>query len=250
VTIRDEGTSDRKLSYGEIHADLCAPGQFFEIEVVDIAGVPTRTWKNAPVTLGQMLEQGAHNAGSRDFIVLGDERISHERHLDLVNRLAATLVGELGVQKGDRVSIAMRNLPEWSVAFFAATMVGAIAVPFNAFWNGEELAFAMSDSEPKILFADGERLERLADHPGSLNDVVLVGTRLDDRKGGAALPEGIRDFDALVERDPVAPGFVEVEVEIEVEPDDVATIFYTSGMTGNPKGVLGTHRNVCSNLMS
>jgi long-chain acyl-CoA synthetase len=244
VTADDGGAQDRRPSYDEIHADLCAPGQFFEIEVLKIAGVPTRTWKNAPATLGQMVTQGAQNAGSRDFIVLGDERINHERHLELVNRLAATLVDDLGIQKGDRVAIAMRNLPEWSVAFFAATMIGAIAVPFNAFWNGEELAFAMSDCDPKILFADGERLERLAGHPGALKDVVLVGTHLDDRKGGIELPAGIRDFGSLVESDLVVPHFV------EVESDDVATIFYTSGMTGKAKGVLGTHRNICSNLMS
>ena len=161
-----------------------------------------------------MLAQSAQNAGSRDFIVLGNERISHERHLELVNSLATTLVEELGVQKGDRVAIAMRNLPEWSVAFFAATMIGAIAVPFNAFWNGEELAFAMSDSDPKILFADGERLERLAGHLGALQDVLLVGTRLNDRKGAVDLPDGIRDFDSLVERDPGG-------LFVEVEPDDV-----------------------------
>ena len=126
-----------KLSYSEIHAALCASGQFFEVETRDIRGVPTRTWKNAPATLREVVEQGARNAGSRDFIVLSDERMSHERHLELVNSLAATLVDELGVRKGDRVAIAMR--PSRVVGgFFAATMVGAIAVPFNAFWNGEE----------------------------------------------------------------------------------------------------------------
>jgi long-chain acyl-CoA synthetase len=233
-----------KLSYNEIHAALCASGQFFEIETLDIRGVPTRTWKNAPATLHEVVAQGARNAGGRDFIVLGDERVSHERHFELVNCLAATLVDGLGVQKGDRVAIAMRNLPEWSVAFFAATMVGAIAVPFNAFWNGEELAFAMSDCEPKILFADGERLERLARFPHSLRDVVLVGTRLDDRKGTAELPPGIRDFNQFLEGD--AAGWP----AMQIEPDDLATIFYTSGMTAKPKGVLGTHRNICSNLMS
>jgi long-chain acyl-CoA synthetase len=233
-----------KLSYSEIHAALSASGQFFEIETLEIRGVPTRTWKNAPTTLRAVVEQGARNGGRRDFIVLGDERMSHERHLELVNRLAASLVDELGVQKGDRVAIAMRNVPEWSVAFFAATMVGAIAVPFNAFWNGEELAFALSDCEPKILFADGERLERLARFPGVLRDVVLVGTRLDDRKGTAELPPGIRDFNRLLEGD--AAG----RRAVEIEPDDLATIFYTSGMTAKPKGVLGTHRNICSNLMS
>ena len=247
VSIKSSDTEvrvTRKLSYSEIHTALCAPGQFFEIETRDIRSVPTRTWKNAPATLREVVEQGARNAGSRDFIVLSDERISHESHLELVNRLAATLVDELKVQKGDRVAIAMRNLPEWSVAFFAVTMVGAIAVPFNAFWNGEELAFAVSDCEPKVLFADGERLERLSRFPGVLRDVVLVGTRLDDRKGTAELPPGIRGFNQLLQGD--ATG----RPALEIEPDDPATIFYTSGMTANPKGVLGTHRNICSNLMS
>jgi long-chain acyl-CoA synthetase len=233
-----------KRSYSEIHAALCASGQFFEIETRDILEVPTRTWKNAPVTLGEVLEQGGRNAGSRDFIVLGDERVSHERHLEMATRVAAKLVDELGVQKGDRVAIAMRNLPEWSVAFFAATMIGAIAVPFNAFWNGEELAFAMSDCEPKILFGDGERLERLAGFPDVLRDVVLVGTRLDDRKGTTELPPGIRDFNQFLQGDTAD------RREVRIEPEDFATIFYTSGMTAKPKGVLGTHRNICSNLMS
>ena len=233
-----------KRSYSEIHAALCASGQFFEIETIDIRGVPTRTWKNAPATLREVVEQGARNAGSRDFIVLGDERLSHERHLELVSRLATTLVDEFGIQKGDRVAIAMRNLPEWSVAFFATTMVGAIAVPFNAFWNGEELAFAMSDCEAKILFADGERLERLARFPDVLRDVELVGTRHNDRKGTVDLPPDIRDFHRLLE------GKAEGGRAIQIEPDDLATIFYTSGMTAKPKGVLGTHRNICSNLMS
>jgi len=247
VSIKSSDTEVRvtgKLSYSEIHAALCAPGQFFEIETRDIRGVPTRTWKNAPATLREVIEQGARNAGSRDFIMLSDERISHESHLELVNRLAAALVDELKVQKGDRVAIAMRNLPEWSVAFFAVTMVGAIAVPFNAFWNGEELAFAVSDCEPKVLIADGERLERLSRFQSVLRDVVLVGTRLDDRKETDELPPGIRDFNQLLEGD--AKG----RAALEIEPDDPATIFYTSGMTAKPKGVLGTHRNICSNLMS
>jgi long-chain acyl-CoA synthetase len=233
-----------KRSYSEIHAALCASGQFFEIETRDILEVPTRTWKNAPGTLGEVLEQGGRNAGSRDFIVLGDERMSHARHLEMATRVAANLVDELGVQKGDRVAIAMRNLPEWSVAFFAATMIGAIAVPFNAFWNGEELAFAMSDCEPKILFGDGERLERLAGFPDVLRDVVLLGTRLDDRKGATELPPGIRDFNQFLQGDTAD------RRDVRIEPDDFATIFYTSGMTAKPKGVLGTHRNICSNLIS
>jgi long-chain acyl-CoA synthetase len=233
-----------KRTYDEIHSALCAPGQFFEIETLDIAGVSTRTWKNAFSNLGQVLQQGAQSAGSRDFIVLGEERLSHEEHLRLVKRLAITLTDELGVQKGDRVAIAMRNLPEWSMAFFAVTMTGAIAVPLNAFGNGEELAFAISDSQPRVVFADGERIERLVPHWAALESVLVVGTNLDDRKGTADLPDGILDFDSLLESDDADRG------GIDVRPDDPATIFYTSGTTAKPKGVLGTHRNICSNLMS
>jgi acyl-CoA synthetase (AMP-forming)/AMP-acid ligase II len=219
-----------KRSYNEIHDSLCGPGQFFEIETLDIDGVLTRTWKNAPVNLAQVLEQGALNAGSRDFIVLGGERLTHERHLELVHRLAATLVHELRVEKGDRVAIAMRNLPEWSVAFFAATMVGAIAVPLNAFWNGEELAFGVADCQPRILFADGERLERLSPHVAALENVLVVGTNLDDRKGMSNLPEGIRAFDALLEGEDAGP------IDIDVRPDDPATIFLHVGNDSQAKG--------------
>ena len=71
--------------------------------------------------------------------------------------LATRLVDDLGVAKGDRVAIAMRNYPEWSVAFFAATMVGAVAAPLNAFWNGSELAFGVTDCG-----AEGARRRRRA----------------------------------------------------------------------------------------
>jgi long-chain acyl-CoA synthetase len=233
-----------RLSYDEIHNALCAPGQFFEIETVDIASVPTLTWKNAATHLGQVLEQGSQSAGSRDFIVLGDERMTHEDHFERVKLLADALVHELGVKKGDRVAIAMRNLPEWSLAFFAATTVGAIAVPLNAFWNGEELAFALSDCEPSVLIADGERLERLVEFPAELEGIVLVGTRLDDRKRTRELPDGLRDFDTLLRSGKSG------RLPVDIEPDDAATLFYTSGTTARPKGVLGTHRNICSNLMS
>ncbi len=137
----------------------------------------------------------------------------------------------------------MRNLPEWSVVFFAAALAGAVAVPLNAFWNGDELRFALDDCEAKVLVADGERFERLGVQGEALEGVALVGTRLDDRKTTAPLPAGIVPLAALLDRPAVRPF-------VAVEPDDLATIFYTSGTTSHPKGVLGTHRNMCANLVS
>jgi acyl-CoA synthetase (AMP-forming)/AMP-acid ligase II len=104
----------------EIDELLCVPGSRFEIETVDVRGRPTRVWKHAPRTLGDLLDVGAANAGERDFLVLEDERLSHGEHRDRALRLAMALVDDLGVRPGDRVAIAMRNVPEWSIAFFAA----------------------------------------------------------------------------------------------------------------------------------
>jgi acyl-CoA synthetase (AMP-forming)/AMP-acid ligase II len=230
-------------SVHEVDAELTAPGAPFEITTIDIRGRPTRTWKHAPRHLGEILERSRELGGDRDFLVLGDERLTHRQHHDRVLSLASALVDDLGVAKGDRVAIAMRNLPEWSIAFFAAALAGAIATPLNAFWNGAELAFALGDCEPTVLVADGERLERLYGHRAAVAGVALVGTRLDDRKTTDPLLDGIIAFESLLDRPAARP-------DVAVAPDDPATIFYTSGTTSHPKGVLGTHRNMCANVVS
>ncbi len=232
-------------TYGEIDAELTASGQFFEITEATVRGNRTRIWKNAPRSLRDVLSQGAVAGGERDFIVHERERISHRKHLEQVASLAISLVEQHGIRKGDRVAIAMRNYPEWSLSFFAATLAGAVAVPLNAFWSGPELAFGVTDSGSKLLIADGERFERLGNRTGELSGVGLLGARLDDRKGDAPLPEGVIDIGPLCE----PTGSARLP-EIDIEPDDLATIFYTSGTTGQPKGVVGTHRNICSNLMA
>ncbi len=226
-----------------VDALLCSPGAPFELETIEVDGRPTRTWKHAPQSLGDILDRSRDLGGSRDFLVLGDERVTHDQHHGRAVRLAAALVEEFGVEQGDRVAIAMRNLPEWSVAFFATALAGAIAVPLNAFWNGAELAFGLEDCEPKVLVADGERFERLRDQFAALKGIALVGTRLDDRKSPEPFPAGIVPFDSLLDRPARRP-------DVVIHPDDSATLFYTSGTTSRPKGVLGTHRNICASVVS
>ncbi len=228
----------QRQSVRDVDAQLTAPGGPFEIEQVEVDGRPVRVWARAPRTIGDLLARGRELSPDRPFLILGDERMTHAEHSNRVAALASALVHRFGVGPGDRVAIAMRNLPEWSVAFFATTLLGAIAVPLNAFWNGAELAFALEDSEAEVLIADGERLERLADQHDAIAGVALIGTRLDDRKTDALLSPGIVEFDALLDGSP-AP-------DVAVHPDDLATIFYTSGTMDRPKGVLGTHRNICN----
>ena len=132
----------------------------FEIVEMDVRGTPTRVFKNAPPSLRAVwLASAAH--GDKPFLVYEDERYSFAEAHRIVNALAQRLC-TYGVLPGDRVAIAMRNYPEWALAFWAIVAVGAVAVPLNAWWTGPELAFGLSDSGSVALFADEERAERVA----------------------------------------------------------------------------------------
>jgi acyl-CoA synthetase (AMP-forming)/AMP-acid ligase II len=229
-----------RLSLAEVDALLTAPGARFEMAEAVIGGVPTRVWKNAPPSL-PMLARFSRIHGPRLFSIFEDERISFEASFRAMAALAADLQRR-GIGKGDRVALAMVNLPEWPVAFFAITALGAIAVPLNAWWTGQELAYGLADSGAKALICDAPRRDRIAPHLEALPDLehVIVsraddGDRLEDLLGE---PAGWRD---LPDADLPA---------VAIAPDDDATIFYTSGTTGAPKGALGSHRNLMTNIHS
>jgi acyl-CoA synthetase (AMP-forming)/AMP-acid ligase II len=232
------------LSLGEVESLLCAPGGRFEYETVTIGGVPTKVWKHAPANLAEIAKLGAAH-GEATFIVYEDERVSFDAWFRAVAVMAAHL-SSLGVGKGDRVALAMRNLPEWPVTFFAVTVLGAICVPLNAWWTGGELAYGLGNSGAKVLVCDAERLDRIAPHRADLFALehVIVA-----RLNGAAKDVG-RIEDAI---GPVA-GYCSLPEqalpEVAIAPDVPATILYTSGTTGNPKGALGSHRNLTTNIMT
>ncbi len=234
------------MSIAQAHTLLTAPGAPFEMEEVVIRGVPTRTWKNAPPTLKAVFLAGrAH--GSRIFVVHEEERVSFEAFSRATLAFAAQLAAD-GVTKGDRVAIVMRNLPEWPVAFFAAELLGAIVTPLNAWWTGEELEYGLIDSGAKVLVVDIERLARLEEHLANCPDLkrVYVARATDE----IAHPL-IRRIESVVGLPNSWADLPEGHVpDIEILPEDEATIFYTSGTTGRPKGALGTHRNIVSNIMA
>jgi steroid-24-oyl-CoA synthetase len=234
-----------KMSLDEVEALLTVPGAKFEMETLDIRGVPTRVWKQAPPTL-RALAQAVRAYGDREFTIYEDERVSYEANYRATAHIARQLVA-MGVGKGDRVALAMRNLPEWPAIFFVVVSIGAILVPLNAWWTGGELEYALNDSAAKILFVDGERHERLKEcyqQLPALEKVVVSrarGALASPASGLEALIGPARDWAGLED-----VGFPEVEILA----DDDATIFYTSGTTGGPKGALGTHRNLTTNILS
>jgi long-chain acyl-CoA synthetase len=235
------------MSIQQAHALLTQPGSPLEMETRDIGGIATQVWKNAPPTLRSIVEASrAH--GERIYLVYEDERVSFEAFYRATATLAQAMAAE-GVGKGDRVAIIMRNLPEWVVAFYAAASLGAIVTPLNAWWTGPELEYGLTDSGTKIAVVDAERFERLSQHMANCPDLVRVFvsrstsediahplvTKLEEVIGAPNDWRGLADV-ALPPAD--------------IGPDDDATIFYTSGTTGKPKGALATQRAVNTAVMT
>jgi long-chain acyl-CoA synthetase len=225
----------------EVERTLTGPGGLFEIEQLEIRGTPTRVWKNAPPSLCAVLEQSRIH-GDRTFLVYEDERVSFADHYAAAATLARRMVEDWGVRKGDRVAIAMRNFPEWSVVFWATAAAGGVSVPLNAWWKGEELEYGLRDSGSTLLFCDAARAATLAPHLGSLDlrSVVVA------RAAGGPLAAGLERFEDVIG----TPAADATPPDVALVPEDEATIFYTSGTTGKPKGALGTHRNIGTNLVS
>ncbi len=234
-----------RMSMAQVQAVLTAPGAPFEMATETIRGVPTRIWKNAPATLAQLIAF-SRSHGERLATIHEDQRVTFDAQFRAIATLARHLQ-DSGIDKGDRVALAMRNMPEWPVAFFAIVAIGAICVPLNAWWTPQELAFGVGDSGAKMLIVDRQRHERIGNDyaamPG-LETVLVARARTPLMAPARALEAvigGCADYAALP--DVALPSVV-------IAPDDDATIFYTSGTTGKPKGALGTHRNLATNVYS
>jgi long-chain acyl-CoA synthetase len=205
--------------------------------MIDINGVPTKVFTAAPPHMRSIWELSAVHA-DKDYLVYEDERYSYgEIHRQV--RVFAHYLASQGVERHDRVAVSMRNYPEWVVAYWATVSLGAALVGMNAWWTPSEMEYALKDSEPKVLIVDGERLERLLQIQNAPSLHVVVA-----RHTGSIPPSAIRWEDALAGAD---TGSLPA---VEIEPEDDATIFYTSGTTGFPKGAQLTHRGSVSNILN
>ncbi len=227
-------------SIADITRQLCAPGAPFEMEERLVRGLPTRCWKAFPQTVRELVLQ-LRTHGDRIYLVYEDERLGYAQTFAKVATLAQRLHDDFGIRKGERVGLAMRNFPEWPITFWAASAIGAIVVPLNAWWKAAELSYGLADSGARLLVCDDERAHVLLPHLEELGmKQVLVA------RAAAPLPARCVRLEDVIG----APAAGVQLPEVAIDPEDDATIFYTSGTTGHPKGALGTHRNLCTNIGS
>ena len=214
---------------------LLGAGGQFEIVTKRIRGVDLPTFANAPRHLRE-LYQNALEYSDEVFYVYEGERFNFANAWHEAQRVAAALQS-LGVAPGDRVGISMRNYPEWLWSFMGITAMGGVAVAMNAWWSGDEMIYGVEDSGLTALFVDRERLEQLAPYLDE-KDLNVIAVRTEHTSG-----RGVRGW-----QDFVSSGAGSMATP-DIEPDDNATILYTSGSTSHPKGVLSSHRAIIHSLL-
>lgn len=219
-------------------AGLTAPGQPFALTNTQIAGVEYRTYAEIPATMGGYFRLMQRH-DQKEFAVYQNERLSYAQAWSQAAALATALREDYGIAPGDRVAILSRNNPQWMISFIAVLSIGAVAVPMNAWWTTEELEYGLRDSGSNLIIADRARVERLLPLVQALA-LRLIG--IDDCSGLDAPLRPLADIFAC-HAGAAMP-------DVALATDDPATIMYTSGSTGHPKGALSSHRGILSALYS
>ena len=200
----------------------------FELQKKTIRGNEYNVFVNVPQNLYEYF-QFALIHGEWEFLAYEDESYKYQEVLNNAAGLAHVLVDQYGLKKGDAVAFSMRNYPEWIYSYMAVTSIGCVAVPLNSWWQGKELDYGITHSEAKIFIGDDERLQRLE---GLVENTPRISVRCQTN-----------DFTNTVAFEEISKT-KRVFPQVEIDPEDDASIMYTSGSTGYPKGVVTTHRSI------
>ena len=205
------------------------------------------------LTLRALLKQSAEMFPDR--VALASVDGESLTYADLRDRVAqvSLLLHERGVIPGDRVAILGENMPTWGVAFFAITVMGAIAVPILPGFHPSEIHHILRHSESKAVFVSRKLYASLEEgefvHLATivlLEDFSLIPLRTKGDRLQEFIDEGTRSFARFKG---VALRFFG-RIADEVQEDDTATIVYTSGTTGHSKGVMLSHKNIVADAVA
>ncbi|MET8398232.1 class I adenylate-forming enzyme family protein [Streptomyces sp900116325] len=214
-----------------IEAALTGPGApFAVVRLEDGPQAGALVYADGPRTLREFVET-TWAFGDQPFLIAAEGSYSYAEFFAAASALACRLTEVYGLRPGDRAVVAMRNHPEWQIAFWAAQLAGLVAVPLNGWWTEDEFTYALDDCGPRVLLVDGERLPRVSAWAEKTEARVVVFHGRD-----CEVPQGAERYEDLPAPDPLA-----APPEVEIRPEDDATIIYTSGTTGRPKGAVATH---------
>ncbi len=184
------------------------------------------------MTIGKLVENQAKKYGDKVFLYWEDMTVTYSQLNEITNKVANMLY-ELGIRKGDKVSVFLPNQPEYVYLYLGIPKIGAIIGPVNALFKPREVQYVVNHSEAKILITIPKFMEivnEIRDQLPHLKHIIVIGDPM----------KGTLNYQSLMEKAADSPP---PRVSIN-EKEDPAAILYTSGTTGFPKGVLQTHFNI------
>jgi len=172
----------------------------------------------------------------KDAVLCGNKSWTYQEFFDRLSSVSAFMKAE-GIKKGDRIAILHPNCHYYLESYYAIAIAGAIAVPLNHRLAAAELSFILNDAGAKLLIADpkfAKTVEQIRGNIPSLEKIIWTGN------APGEFPEGKNDLSY----EKIVAGKYAFLPDVSVTEDDIAQIYYTSGTTGRPKGVILTHKNV------
>ena len=192
---------------------------------------------SSKLTLPSLFNNSVEKYANKTAVVFtGEKNYTYKQMGDDVELLAGMLT-DLGVQQSDKVAILSTNMPNWGVAFFAISKLGAVVVPILPDFHENEIKTIIEHSEAKILFVSEGLYKNINDEATKLIDHLILVDNF------AIVPKGttIEHLNSLKSSLPSIKKEIPL---VEIEEEDLASIIYTSGTTGNSKGVMLTHKNL------
>eukprot|EP01001_Neometanema_parovale_P013166 NODE_952_length_1971_cov_6.617965_g902_i0.p1 GENE.NODE_952_length_1971_cov_6.617965_g902_i0~~NODE_952_length_1971_cov_6.617965_g902_i0.p1 ORF type:complete len:591 (-),score=105.14 NODE_952_length_1971_cov_6.617965_g902_i0:147-1919(-) len=217
-----------------IMADLTGPNGPHTIGRLNIKGVNCLGFTKGDRVLREFFDRKFAAHGDKTWVVFEKERLTFNDVRDKAAALAHQMYHEFGIRSGDRVGVAMRNMPEWCISFVAITAMGAVAVPLNSWWKGNELVYALKHSGMKLLCCDDGCLQRIVPFMSELKLQTILC------RSTKPHPNHFKDV--------VAAGRGRSFPPTHTNTDEMALLMYTSGTTGNPKGAMLSHRGVLQQM--
>ncbi|KAF8655311.1 hypothetical protein AX16_003208 [Volvariella volvacea WC 439] len=227
---------------------LCAPGTPYELETRLVAGRIQRVYKHLWPSLREFWTIVARQYADKTYVVLDEERVTFQQLYHDSLRAACMFRDAYGIQKGDRVAICSRNYPEYLTAFWACHMIGAVSVLINAWLPLPALHHCIAHTGCKLVLLDPERASVLEESGQSFAHLhAIKGYLVFKLHQGKGTWKGMKSWVTELN----APAWQNPQLgDIDIQPEDNATIFFTSGTTGMPKGVLSTQRMYLTNIIN
>ncbi len=203
-----------------------------------VDGYPVKVYQDRPYSLREILQNTARRSPDKVAFIFEDQQLTYQAFTQKVNRISSALQSLCQIKKGARVALLFTNTLEFCVCYFAITQLGAVCVPLNYRLSSREFEYLLQDTGARAAIIEGifwDRIEPIRSQCSHLDHVFI---------SGPALPDGMRDYQEL------EAGGAEDFREEPLDEEDLASIMYTSGTTGLPKGAMMCHRNLLCNAIT